>query len=100
MTRSQRLLTLLQHLRDSRRAITAQTLADTLDVSLRTLYRDIETLRTQGADIRGGAGTGYLLHRTNFLLPPLAFDAAETEALVFGMRSAVAQGDDDLAEAA
>ena len=100
MTRTNRLLTLLQHLRDSRRAITAQTLAETLGISLRTLYRDIETLRAQGADIRGGAGTGYLLHRTDFLLPPLTFDAAETEALVFGMRSAVAQGDDDLAEVA
>lgn len=100
MSRTNRLLTLLQRLRDSRRAITAQTLADALGVSLRTLYRDIETLREQGADIRGGAGTGYILHRTDFLLPPLAFDAAETEALVFGMRSAVAQGDDDLAEAA
>ena len=100
MTRTHRLLTLLQHLRDSRRAVTAQTLADNLDVSLRTLYRDIETLRAQGADIRGGAGTGYILHGTDFLLPPLVFDAAETEALVFGMRSAVAQGDDDLAEAA
>ena len=100
MTRTNRLLTLLQHLRDSRRAITAQTLAETLGISLRTLYRDIETLRALGADIRGGAGTGYLLHHTDFLLPPLTFDAAETEALVFGMRSAVAQGDDDLAETA
>ena len=100
MTRAHRLLTLLQHLRDSRRAITAQTLADNLYVSRRTIYRDIETLRAQGADIRGRAGTGYILHGTGFLLPPLVFDAAETEALVFGMRSAVAQGDEDLAEAA
>ena len=97
MTRTHRLLTLLQHLRDSRRAITAQTLADNLYVSRRTIYRDIETLRAQGADIRGRAGTGYILHGTGFLLPPLVFDAAETEALVFGMRSAVAQGQNRLA---
>lgn len=100
MSRTHRLLSLLQRLRDSRRAITAQALAEALGVSRRTLYRDIETLRAQGADIRGGAGTGYILHRSDFLLPPLSFDAAETEALVFGMRSAVAQGDEDLAEAA
>ena len=82
MTRSQRLLTLLQHLRDSRRAVSASALAARLGVSLRTIYRDIETLRQQGADIRGAAGTGFMLHKTDFLLPPLMFDEDEIEALV------------------
>ena len=100
MTRTQRLLTLLQHLRDSRRAVSASALAARLGVSLRTIYRDIETLRQQGADIRGAAGTGFMLHKTDFLLPPLMFDEDEIEALVFGIRATIVQGDDDMTAAA
>ena len=100
MTRSQRLLPLLQHLRDSRRAVSASALAARLGVSLRTIYRDIETLRQQGADIRGAAGTGFMLHKTDFLLPPLMFDEDEIEALVFGIRATIVQGDDDMTAAA
>lgn len=62
MLRTNRLLSLLQHLRQSRQAITAQELAGVFGVSLRTIYRDIETLRQQGTDIRGEAGIGFILH--------------------------------------
>ena len=100
MLRTNRLLSLLQHLRQSRQAVTAQELAGVFGVSLRTIYRDIETLRQQGADIRGEAGIGFILHKTDFLLPPLMFNEDEIEALVFGVRSVIVQGDGALASAA
>ena len=56
MTRSERLLDLLQQLRQNRYPVSAEVLAQRLHVSVRTVYRDIETLRRQGADIRGEAG--------------------------------------------
>ena len=100
MLRTNRLLSLLQYLRQSRQAITAQELAGVFGVSLRTIYRDIETLRQQGADIRGEAGIGFILHKTDFLLPPLMFNEDEIEALVFGVRSVIVQGDGALVSAA
>lgn len=100
MSRTNRLLSLLQHLRQSRQAVTAQELATNLGVSLRTVYRDIETLRQQGADIRGEAGIGFVLHKTDFLLPPLMFNEDEIEALVFGIRSVIVQADGDMVSAA
>ena len=61
MARSNRLLELLQLLRHYRYPVSAQVLATTLQISVRTLYRDIATLQQQGADIEGEAGVGYLL---------------------------------------
>ena len=63
MTKSTRLLKLLHLLRHRKHPATATTLAAELGISLRTLYRDINTLRAQGADIRGEAGIGYQLQR-------------------------------------
>ena len=60
-------------------------LADSLGISLRTLYRDIATLQAQGAVIAGEAGVGYVL-RAGYLLPPLMFTEEEIEALVLGSR--------------
>lgn len=97
MTRSERLLNLLQLLRSHRLPVTAETLADTLAVSVRTVYRDIGTLCRQGADIRGEAGMGFVLHK-DFLLPPLSFDENEIEALVLGMRWVLAHTDSALAQ--
>ncbi|SUA44284.1 HTH domain [Neisseria zoodegmatis] len=97
MTRSERLLNLLQLLRNHRLPVTADTLAETLSVSVRTVYRDIETLCRQGADIRGEAGVGFILHK-DFLLPPLSFNANEIEALVLGMRWVLAYTDNALAQ--
>ncbi|OSI10477.1 helix-turn-helix transcriptional regulator [Neisseria zoodegmatis] len=97
MTRSERLLNLLQLLRNHRLPVTADTLAETLSVSVRTIYRDIETLCRQGADIRGEAGVGFILHK-DFLLPPLSFNANEIEALVLGMRWVLAYTDNALAQ--
>lgn len=97
MLRSQRLLILLDFLRHRRHPITAETLAQRLSVSVRTIYRDIAELCAQGADIRGEAGLGFVLH-ADFGLPPLMFDEPEIEALVFGMRWVAAHGDEGLAE--
>ena len=99
MSRSERLLDLLQLLRGYRRPVSGATLADALDVSLRTLYRDIASLQAQGAEIEGEPGVGYVL-KPGFLLPPLMFSEDEIEALVLGMRYAARRGDARLGAAA
>ena len=97
--RAARLLALIDHLRRARRPVTAADLAFKHDVSLRTLYRDIASLREQGADIEGDPGVGYRL-KPGFLLPPLMFDTDELEALVLGARWVEAQADSQLSQAA
>ena len=68
-------------------------------MSLRTLYRDIETLKAEGAHIDGEAGVGYVL-RPGFMLPPLMFSEEEIEALVLGSRWVHQRADRALADAA
>ena len=97
MTRSERLLALLQLLRAHRYPISAQILADKLAISKRTLYRDIASLRAQGVDIAGEAGMGYVLLSDN-LLPPLMFSAEEMHAIVLGLRWVKRHADDSLME--
>lgn len=99
MSRAQRLLHLMQLLRRHRYPVQGRKLANELDISLRTLYRDIATLQAQGADIEGEAGVGYLL-KPGFILPPLMFSEEELEALVLGSRWVAQRGDDLLAESA
>ena len=85
MSRAQRLLDLIQLLRGYRRPVSGAVLAEALGISLRTLYRDIETLNAQGAQIDGEPGIGYVL-RPGFMLPPLMFSEEEIEAIVLGSR--------------
>jgi predicted DNA-binding transcriptional regulator YafY len=92
VARAERLLGLIQVLRRHRRPVSGQTLADELGVSLRTVYRDIQTLIGQGAAIDGEAGVGFIL-RPGFVLPPLMFSDAEIEALVLGLRLVAQRGD-------
>ncbi|HEY3148236.1 MAG TPA: YafY family protein [Dongiaceae bacterium] len=99
MSKSERLLGLLQALRAHRRPVSAERLADELSVSIRTIYRDVVSLNSQGATIEGEAGIGYVL-RPGFLLPPLMFDDEEIEALVLGSRWVMQRGDKPLANAA
>ncbi len=99
MTRTNRLFALMQALRNRRPPVTAQQLADDTGVSLRTLYRDIESLRGMGAIIDGTAGYGYALTE-DAALPPMMFDDEEIEALVLGLREVQAIGDSALAGAA
>lgn len=96
--RATRLLHLLDELRRRRRPVSGARLAEQLGVSLRTLYRDIDALRGQGADIAGDPGVGYLL-RDGFMLPPLMFSPDELEAVVLGMRWVASHADPELAAA-
>ncbi|MEN3976402.1 YafY family protein [Emcibacter sp. SYSU 3D8] len=99
MSRTTRLLALMQALRRRSRAVTAAALATELEVSERTIYRDIASLAAQGAPISGEAGVGYVL-RPGLFLPPLMLDRDETEALLLGLRYVEQRGDDTLARAA
>src|SRR5581483_10932102 len=99
MSRAQRLLDLIQILRRHRFPVAGTSLADELGISLRTLYRDIETLKAEGAHIDGEPGVGYVL-RPGFMLPPLMFSEEEIEALVLGSRWVAERADKPLSEAA
>ncbi len=78
-----------------RRFATAQMLAEQLEVSVRTVYRDVLDLCASGVPIAGEPGVGYRLD-SSYRLPPLMFSADEVEALVIGMRMVEAWGDKDL----
>ncbi|MFZ5784584.1 MAG: helix-turn-helix transcriptional regulator [Pseudomonadota bacterium] len=99
MSRAERLLDLIQVLRRHRHPVSGAALAGATGVSLRTLYRDIDTLKAQGARIDGEAGVGFVL-RPGFMLPPLMFSEEEIEALVLGSRWVHQRGDRALADAA
>lgn len=99
MARPDRLFRLLEALRRLPRPVTAARLAAETEVSLRTLYRDIGTLRAGGALIDGAPGLGYVLTEDP-ALPPQMFDRIEVEALVLGLAEVRLTGDRDLAEAA
>lgn len=99
MSRTARLFQLMQSLRTLPPPATAENLADSLLVSVRTIYRDIETLRGLGAVIDGEAGFGFTLVE-DAALPPLGFENEELEALVLGLREVQAIGDPSLAKAA
>src|SRR5579883_2730959 len=85
MRRADRLFLIIHALRGRRTALPARRLADTLGVSLRTVYRDVVDLQTSGVPIEGEAGVGYVL-RKGADIPPLMFTADELEALVVGTR--------------
>jgi len=99
MSRATRLLDLLQLLRRHRYPVSGAELARELDISLRTLYRDIGALQAQGAHIEGEPGVGYVL-RPGYMLPPLMLSQEELEALVLGVRWVADRGDARLGNAA
>jgi predicted DNA-binding transcriptional regulator YafY len=99
MSRTERLLDLLQLLRRHRAPVSGADLAAELNISLRTLYRDIATLQGQGAEIDGEPGLGYVL-RPGFMLPPLMFSIDELEALILGAGWVGKQRDDTRLSAA
>lgn len=94
MNRAERLLALLELLRQHRRAVRGEQLAARLSISLRTLYRDIASLQAQGALIDGEAGVGYRL-RPGHALPPLMFRGDEIEALALGMSWVAKRSNDE-----
>jgi predicted DNA-binding transcriptional regulator YafY len=79
--------------------VTARQLATVLEVSERTIYRDIRDLAASGVPIEGEAGVGYVLQR-GYDLPPLMFTEEEIEALVLGARIIESWADPALAKAA
>ena len=98
MRRTDRLFDLLQILRDGR-LHTAQEMADRLEVSVRTIYRDMETLQASGVPVEGERGVGYMATGA-ITLPPLSLTPAELEALNLGIAIVSQAGDDTLAKAA
>ncbi|WP_073605282.1 helix-turn-helix transcriptional regulator [Vibrio aerogenes] len=99
MSRTQRLFDLLQLLRRHQYPVAAAYLASELDVSVRTVYRDIATLQSQGAEIEGEAGIGYIL-KPSFMLPPLMFSQDELEVLLLGAEWVMQRADENMSEAA
>jgi predicted DNA-binding transcriptional regulator YafY len=99
MSRAERLLNLIEEFRRHRRPVSGRDLALALDVSIRTLYRDIASLRALGAGIEGEPGVGYVL-RSGFHLPPVMFTAEEVDALILGSRWVAERADGPLADAA
>ncbi|HEX7324722.1 MAG TPA: YafY family protein [Rhodanobacteraceae bacterium] len=85
MRRADRLFLVIHCLRSRRTALPARRLAETLGVSVRTVYRDVADLQRSGIPIEGEAGVGYVLRKGSDV-PPLMFDAHELEALVVGAR--------------
>ena len=91
MDKTERLFAIMDSLRRHRRPVTAERLAKEHAVSVRTLYRDMQTLIGLGARIEGEAGVGYTLRR-DLDLPPLMFTRDELTALVLGARLVRAWG--------
>ncbi len=80
-----RLFEILDDLRAARRPVTAVTLAERYDVSLRTIYRDMKLLQSIGAPINGEGGIGYQIE-DGFFLPPLHFNEDELDSIILGLR--------------
>jgi predicted DNA-binding transcriptional regulator YafY len=99
MRRADRLLQIIQILRRANGPIAASRMAEELEVSLRTLYRDMASLESTGVPIRGEAGVGYVLE-DGYDMPPLMFNASELEALMLGARMLDGRVDASLSRAA
>ncbi|HYE45333.1 MAG TPA: YafY family protein [Caulobacter sp.] len=99
MRRADRLFQIIQILRRASGPVTAQQMAEELETSKRSVYRDIAALMGQRAPIRGEAGIGYVLD-AGFDMPPLMLTADEVEAAVLGAQWVASRGDPALARAA
>ncbi len=99
MRRTERLFQIIQILRRKRRPVTGRELADELETSLRTIYRDMAELIVQGVPIKGEAGMGYVL-QDGYDMPPLMFTADELEAALLGAQWVSVHGDKALARGA
>ncbi|MFA7413837.1 MAG: YafY family protein [Rhizobium sp.] len=99
MRKASRLFEIIQILRVARRAVTARTMAEALEVTERSIYRDIAELQAMRVPIEGERGLGYIL-RPGFDLPPLMFTIEETEAMVLALALLERTGDGELKQAA
>lgn len=99
MRRADRLFQIVQLLRRSKKPVTADAIAAELEISKRSVYRDIASLLSQRVPIRGEAGVGYVMEK-GFDLPPLMLTPDEIEAIVLGAQWVAGHGDTVLARAA
>jgi predicted DNA-binding transcriptional regulator YafY len=99
MRKASRLFEIIQILRIARRPVTAAAIAERLEVTVRSIYRDIAALQAMRVPIDGERGIAYIL-RPGFDLPPLMFTIEETEALVLGLALIERTGDMELTQAA
>ncbi|MBM3646669.1 MAG: HTH domain-containing protein [Alphaproteobacteria bacterium] len=99
MRRADRLFDVIQTLRSAKRPMTAAALAEALEVTVRTIYRDVATLQARRVPIEGAPGVGYVL-RKGFDLPPLMFTVDEVEAIAVGARMVRRLRDQALQQAA
>ena len=86
-------------LRAAKKPVTAAELAEELEVTVRTIYRDVATLQARRVPIEGAPGLGYVL-RKGFDLPPLMFTVDEIEAITVGARLVQRLRDPELQQAA
>ena len=99
MSATSRLFSIIQTLRAAKRPITARQLCDQLEVSLRTIYRDIAELKSQNVPVEGEAGIGYVL-RKGYDMPALMLTPDELEAAMLGAQWVAERGDMKLASGA
>lgn len=99
MRRTERLFQIIQILRGARAPMTGRDLADELEISIRTLYRDMAELMAQRIPITGEAGMGYVLD-DGYDMPPLMLTADELEAAALGAAWVASEADPSLARAA
>jgi len=99
MRRSDRLFQIVNFMQGRRMAVTAQRIADEFDVSVRTVYRDIQDLILTGVPISGEAGVGYLIDKSH-CLPPMALEVGELETLMLGAAMVSTYTDDAMAKSA
>lgn len=97
MRRADRLFRIVEYLKTRKRVVRASELAEKLEVSLRTIYRDIADLQLSGIPIIGEAGVGYLLDKEH-ILRPMIFTIDELEALILGAQMVKSWGDNTLAK--
>lgn len=99
MRKASRLFEIIQILRLATKPVTAAQIAESLEVTVRSIYRDIAALQAMRVPIEGGRGIGYIL-RPGFDLPPLMFSIEETEAIVLALALLERTGDGELKDAA
>lgn len=99
MRRTDRLFEIIQILRSAGAPVKAADIAETLEISKRTIYRDIATLQSMRTPIEGAPGLGYMLRR-GYDLPPINFDVEEAEAIAVGLSLITRTGDKSLLSAA
>ena len=95
LRRADRLFDIIRILRTASQPVTAAAIADELEVTVRTVYRDVATLQARRIPVEGAAGVGYVLRR-GYELPPLMFTEDEADAIAVGVRLLARTGDPGL----